>query len=243
MEYNTTTTEYTTSTFEPKITYTVISEGVMPASTETNTEYTPVARSHVTSERVVTERVVQPITTEWKNGSSLTQAQIRDAFNLFDRNGSGQIDATEMAYAMKALGFGEASKGQCESIIRSHDRDGNGRLSYHEFERLMNDKAPRWDSDEELRYIFNLFDKSGGGLIQLEELRETARYLGEDVDEQTLNRMIREADVLDHDGCVDYKEFRKIMLYGRRSIPGSSYTTTHVTYERSVPRQEYDEEY
>ena len=34
-----------------------------------------------------------------------------------------------------------------------------------------------------------------------------------------------------------------VMLYGRRSIPGSSYTTTHVTYERSVPRQEYDEEY
>lgn len=149
---------------------------------------------------------------------SLTDTQIRDAFVLFDKDGSGQIDALELSYAFRALGIHDAatsSEQQCEAIIRTVDRDGNGKLNYFEFEKLVKQQAPRWDSDEELRYIFNLIDKSGGGLIQLDELRETARYVGEDIDEPTLQRMMREADVLDRDGCVDFKEFKKIMLFGR----------------------------
>ena len=160
--------------------------------------------------------------------SSLTKSQIRDAFELFDRRGSGALDATELTYAMKALGFADTSKAQAESIIRTHDRIGANTINFHDFERLMMQKAPRWDSDDEMRMIFNLFAKKGDGFIHLEDLRETARYLGEDVDEQTLNRMIREADVLDQDGKVNYHEFKKIFLgYGRKS----TLETTSAAYD------------
>ena len=40
--------------------------------------------------------------------------QLKEAFNLFDADGSGAIDAEEMALAMKGLGFGDQPREEIE---------------------------------------------------------------------------------------------------------------------------------
>ena len=51
--------------------------------------------------------------------------EIREAFDLFDTDGSGTIDAKELKVAMRALGF-EPSKEAIRKLISQIDKDGSG---------------------------------------------------------------------------------------------------------------------
>ena len=49
--------------------------------------------------------------------------EIKEAFDLFDADGSGNIDAGEIKVAMRALGF-EPKLGEVEAMVASVDDDG-----------------------------------------------------------------------------------------------------------------------
>ncbi|MAG86047.1 MAG: calcium-binding protein [Flavobacteriaceae bacterium] len=57
--------------------------------------------------------------------------------------------------------------------------------------------------EEEVRVAFEFFDLDGDGYISMAELKEVALELGEELSEDEIDEMIREADV-DGDGLVDY---------------------------------------
>ena len=60
--------------------------------------------------------------------AELTEEQkqeIREAFDLFDADGSGTIDAKELKVAMRALGF-EPKKEEIRRMIADIDKDGSG---------------------------------------------------------------------------------------------------------------------
>ena len=52
--------------------------------------------------------------------------EIREAFDLFDTDGSGTIDAKELKVAMRALGF-EPKKEEIKKMISDIDKDGSAR--------------------------------------------------------------------------------------------------------------------
>ena len=54
--------------------------------------------------------------------------EIREAFDLFDTDGSGEVDAKELKAAMTALGF-ETGKNEAEEMISKVDSDGSGAFS------------------------------------------------------------------------------------------------------------------
>jgi Ca2+-binding EF-hand superfamily protein len=58
--------------------------------------------------------------------------EIREAFDLFDTDGSGTIDAKELKVAMRALGF-EPKKEEIKKMISDIDKDGNGTIDFNEF--------------------------------------------------------------------------------------------------------------
>ena len=67
-----------------------------------------------------------------------TEEELVEAFKVFDRDGDGLISVPELKMVMKQIGedFDDA---QCESIIKSGDRDNDGKLNYDEFIRMMID--------------------------------------------------------------------------------------------------------
>ena len=67
-----------------------------------------------------------------KARSELTEEQkqeIKEAFDLFDTEGVGQIDAKELKVAMRALGF-EPKKEEIRKMIQDIDRDGRGVIDF-----------------------------------------------------------------------------------------------------------------
>jgi len=147
-----------------------------------------------------------------KGKIELTEEQkqeIKEAFDLFDTDGSENIDAKELKVAMRALGF-EPKKEEIKKMISDIDKDGTGTIDFNEFLEMMTAKMSERDSKEEILKAFRLFDDDETGKISLKNLRRVAKEIGENMTDEELQEMIEEAD-RDGDGEIDQDEFLRIM--------------------------------
>ncbi|KAA0155664.1 hypothetical protein FNF27_03921 [Cafeteria roenbergensis] len=135
--------------------------------------------------------------------------EIREAFNLFDTDGSGTIDPKELKSAMQSLGF-EAKNATIYQMIGDIDKDGSGAIDFDEFLDMMTAKMSDKDTREDIVKVFNLFDDDGSGRISLRNLKRVAKELGETMTDAELMEMIERADT-DQDGEIDAEEFYAIM--------------------------------
>jgi centrin-1 len=106
-------------------------------------------------------------------GGELSEEQrqeIRKAFDLFDTDGSGSIDAKELKVAMKALGF-EATKEEIRRMITDVDTDGTGAISFAQFLQMMTKKMEERNPEDEIRKAFRLFDDDNTGRISFKNLK------------------------------------------------------------------------
>lgn len=157
--------------------------------------------------------------------------EIREAFNLFDTDGSGTIDPKELKSAMQSLGF-EAKNQTIYQMIADIDKDGSGSIGmfmnyiysfniytnliiwnyidFDEFLDMMTAKMSDKDTKEDIQKVFNLFDDDQTGKISLRNLKRVAKELGETMTDAELLEMIERADT-DGDGEINPDEFFAIM--------------------------------
>ncbi|XP_078313190.1 uncharacterized protein LOC144619408 isoform X2 [Crassostrea virginica] len=67
-----------------------------------------------------------------------SQDTMMEAFKLFDKDGSGEIDAEELKEAMMRLGD-QLTQEEAEDMIKSADIDKDGKINIIEFIRMMQD--------------------------------------------------------------------------------------------------------
>merc|ERR1712070_705269 len=135
---------------------------------------------------------------------SLTEEQkqeLREAFDLFDTDGSGAVDAAELHTAMKALGF-EPKKEEIAKMVREMDKDGDATVDFEEFCVMMAEKMNQKDGKEELLKGFKLFDDDNTGKISFNNFKRVAKELGENLSDKELHEIIAEADT-DGDGEIN----------------------------------------
>ncbi|XP_034546856.1 caltractin [Notolabrus celidotus] len=135
--------------------------------------------------------------------------EIKEAFDLFDTDGTGIIDVKELKVAMRALGF-EPKKEEIKQMIADVDKEGSGTIDFNTFLSIMTLKTGDKDSKEEILKAFRLFDDDGTGKISFKNLKRVAKELGENLTDEELQEMIDEAD-RDGDGEVNEQEFLSIM--------------------------------
>merc|ERR1719183_918460 len=119
---------------------------------------------------------------------ALTEEQkqeIKEAFDLFDTDGSGSIDAKELKVAMRALGF-EPKKEEIQKMISDVDDDGSGTIEFNEFLQMMSQKILNRDPKDEILKAFRLFDDDETGKISFKNLKRVAKELGERMTDEEL---------------------------------------------------------
>ncbi|RPB23257.1 cell division control protein 31 [Terfezia boudieri ATCC MYA-4762] len=143
--------------------------------------------------------------------------EIREAFELFDLDKDKKIDYHELKVAMKALGFDE-SKQEVLRILRKYGTpaapsSSRMLITYEAFAQVMAEKISARDPVEEILRAFSLFagtavqTNNGEELrIGVDDLRRVARELGENLEEEEIQAMIREFD-LDNDNLISKDEF------------------------------------
>merc|ERR1719384_3064287 len=64
------------------------------------------------------------------------EKELRDAFAVFDTDGSGSIDKKELKRLMKKLGQA-LSEAELDAMMDEVDTNGDGEISYEEFKTMM----------------------------------------------------------------------------------------------------------
>ncbi|KAK1423334.1 hypothetical protein QVD17_18632 [Tagetes erecta] len=64
--------------------------------------------------------------------------EVKEAFDVFDENKDGYIDAQELRRVFCALGFrDEVAMDDCKKMIRVFDENDDGRIDFYEFVKFM----------------------------------------------------------------------------------------------------------
>ena len=144
---------------------------------------------------------------------NLTDEQIiefREAFQAFDKDGSGSITTKELGTVMRSLGQ-NLNESEIKEIIDEVDEDKNGTIDFHEFLSLMARKMKILDKEDELLDAFKILDVDGTGKISKYQLRyiilstETG-FTGNDIEE-----LIKKTEI-DDDGNMDLHDFIKVLM-------------------------------
>jgi calmodulin len=68
--------------------------------------------------------------------SVITEQEIIEAFKIFDRDGSGGVDASELMQVMTSIGD-RMTQEEAEAMIRQADSTGSGSVDYASFARIV----------------------------------------------------------------------------------------------------------
>ena len=147
-----------------------------------------------------------------KNGLTEDEVmEIKEAFDLFDNDKSGEIDTDELKQALSNLGI-DAKNQTLQNMINDIDKNQSGTIDFDEFIDMMTAKMSDKDTREDLTKVFDLFlgDDEKADKSELKHLKRVDMELNENMSEDELNEMITRADT-DRDGKVSFDEFYNIM--------------------------------
>lgn len=117
--------------------------------------------------------------------------EIKEAFNLFDTEGSGKIDPRELKAAMQSLGF-EAKNPTIYHMIADLENLGS-EIEFEDFLDAITSKLGDKESKEGIAKIFDLFDDDKTNSINLRNIARVAKELGETMTQEELAEMLERA--------------------------------------------------
>ncbi|KAI9313010.1 centrin-1 [Zopfochytrium polystomum] len=130
--------------------------------------------------------------------------EIREVFDLFDTDGSGSIDLSELRIVMRSLGF-NPTKEEVWAMASEFASEEEPSLSFDEFLFLMAAKLSEKDTHAEMMRAFPA--------ISFKDLKRVARELGEDMGDDEIQMMIDETDK-DGDGEIGEEDWIRILFRG-----------------------------
>lgn len=116
--------------------------------------------------------------------------EIREAFNLFDTDGSGKIDPKELKAAMQSLGF-ENKNPTIYQMIADLEKEGQD-IDFDQFLDAITSKLGDKETRNGINKIFDLFAENQEA-ITLNNLKRVAKELGETMSAEELQEMLERA--------------------------------------------------
>ena len=144
--------------------------------------------------------------------------EIRDSFDLFDRDGTGTIGADDLWVVMRALGC-EPRKEDMKKMVGEVDQENTGQISFDGYLQIVLNKMVERPGHDDILKAFRLFDREGSGAVSFAQLKRIAQQIGETISDEELHEMIAEAD-RKGSGVVDEEDFVKIITSPAKHYDG-----------------------
>ena len=135
-----------------------------------------------------------------------TVGKLKEVFDVFDYDGSGQISIEELVNTIRALNLDS----QAEQILGIVNAAGvTGDFDFGTFLDIFgfgSDSA----NESTLQTVFEAFDTTGSGAFGPEEFEKVAASVGENLSSAEVDQMIEYADK-DRDGVINFQEFCEVV--------------------------------
>jgi len=141
-----------------------------------------------------------------KNLNAETVIKLKEVFDVFDYDASGNVSADELVNTIRALNL-EAQAQQVLMIVNN-----SGHTGEMDFGIFLSIFGFNGDSQNEttLQSVFEAFDLSGHGEFGAEDFERVAASVGEHFSAAEVDQIISYADK-DRDGVIKYEEFVQIV--------------------------------
>jgi len=141
----------------------------------------------------------------------LQKMEFKQAFQEFDKDGSGTISTKELLPVMRSMGQ-NPTEDEVLNLVIEYDVNGDGTIDFDEFMEMMKKQAEHQDNSAELKEAFKIFDRDGNGYIDAAELKKVVTQYGARLSLEEAEELLHEAD-LDGDGKLNYNEFVQMMSW------------------------------
>jgi Ca2+-binding EF-hand superfamily protein len=128
-------------------------------------------------------------------------SKLKEVFDLFDYDHSGQVSIEEIQDTIRALGLEKEAKNIITIVEASTNAD---ELDFKTFIDIFG--QPEVQSEATLKELYEIFDPNGTNCFGPEEFERVCDMVGEKFSPQEISQMIDYAD-RDRDGGINYQEF------------------------------------
>lgn len=143
--------------------------------------------------------------------NALQRLELKEAFDEFDKDGSGTITTKELLPVLRSIGQ-NPTEDEILGLVIEYDVNGDGTIDFDEFIEMMTKHTQETvDQTAEMREAFKIFDRDGNGYIDLKELKTVITRMGEPLSDKEAEEIFRVAD-LNGDGKLDYDEFVQMII-------------------------------
>ncbi|CDW56419.1 Alkali myosin light chain long isoform [Trichuris trichiura] len=140
--------------------------------------------------------------------------QCKDMFNLYDEEGDGKIDGTQIGSVVRALGLKPTNAMVHKAAGEEYKRKGEKRITFEEFMPIYEQLTKEKEVGSYHDYLEGLrvFDKEENGKILGAELRHSLLALGERMHSEEVDEIFEGNQ--DAEGMINYEAFIKKVLAG-----------------------------
>ncbi|KAF9896862.1 hypothetical protein BX616_006622 [Lobosporangium transversale] len=137
---------------------------------------------------------------------------LKDAFNLFDRKGTGNVPTSSLGDLLRSVGQ-NPTQAEIQELIAQADPSGSTIMNFESFTKvaLRPDGFKPAGTAAELIDGFKAFDPNNTGTISATELRHVLTSMGEVLSPEEIDAFLSGA-VVDSNGNVNYEMFVKDLL-------------------------------
>jgi centrin-1 len=134
-----------------------------------------------------------------------TVGKLKEVFDVFDYDGSGNVSTEELINTIRALNL-ESQAGQILAIVNNSGHQGD--IDFAAFLEIFGFGGDS-TSETTIQTIYDTFDPEGHG-ISAEAFEKVAASVGEHFSSAEVDQMVDYADK-DRDGVVSYEEFVSVV--------------------------------
>ncbi|KAJ3443028.1 ef-hand protein [Anaeramoeba flamelloides] len=138
------------------------------------------------------------------------KAEIKEAFDLFDKDGDGKVEGSSIGTILRSLGINPTLK-EIEELEQEIETNEEGILTFQSFLTKVTSRYKEKDTFEDVEKAFRTFDPEDQGWVPTDELRELLTTIGEPLTKEEVDELIKEADP-EETGKIVYKKLIPKML-------------------------------
>ena len=147
-------------------------------------------------------------TKKYKNLNEEKLEEIEEIFDMFDKDKDGLISYFDLTNMLRWLMFNPTER-EMKAYEEKYDAAKQKQIKLVYIKEIVDKKMNEPDTIEELIEAMKVLDTNRDGTIPVPELRWAMSKLGDPLDDQTIDEMIKEIDG-DGKGFVDILEFAKL---------------------------------
>lgn len=140
----------------------------------------------------------------------MVSSEIKEIFDLFDKNGRGTVPTTELGTLVRALNL-NPTETEITEMQNKVDEKGIGTFTFADLEKVVQDRGKDKETLQDLIDALKVFDSDHDGKITVQDFKHAMMTMGERMGEREIDEIVNDNELVS-DKYITIDEFAKMIM-------------------------------